>query len=147
MLRKRKAHKTAHKLDTKDKSSNAPCPFCTLGDGADIVRETKYMYVVINRVPYDYFEGTTVEDHLMVVPKAHRRGLAELTEAEALDYVQTLAQYESADYSLYSRGKASKIRSVEHLHTHLLKTPHPRARFIFYLSRPYLNLHLMRKTK
>ncbi len=145
MLRKRQAHKVANRLDTQDKQGQKPCPFCIKQDPQNIVHESAHMLVIKNRVPYDYFEGTVVLNHLMVVPKIHRRSLTEFTEAEMLDYVRTLARYESTDYSIYSRGVVNKIRSVEHVHTHLLQTPHKRARFVMYLVRPYINIHLLRK--
>jgi diadenosine tetraphosphate (Ap4A) HIT family hydrolase len=142
MLRKRKAHKTARRLDTGDKQSQVPCPFCAVQQPENVVHESTHMLVIKNRVPYDYFEGTAVLNHLMVVPKKHRRSLAEFTEEEMLDYVRTIAWYEAADYSIYSRGVVNKIRSVEHVHTHVLQTPHKRARFVMYLVRPYINIHL-----
>lgn len=138
MLRTRKSIKTSRQLDAADKKSDS-CPFCAI-QADDIVAETSQMYVIKNRVAYDYFEGVPVLDHLMVIPKRHVKSLSEMTDAEKVDYVSTLGEFEKTDYGVYSRAANSAIRSVEHVHTHVLKIPGRRVGWQLYVEKPYLVL-------
>lgn len=105
-----------------------------------MVKETNLFYVISNRVAYDYFEGVPVLDHLMVIPKRHITTLADMTDAEKVEYVTVLGEYEDKDYAVYSRAVESDIRSVEHIYTHLLKIPGKRVSWQLYIEKPYIVL-------
>lgn len=102
------------------------------------------MRVIRNHVAYDQFEGAVVHDHLMVIPKRHHTTLATLSDEEKADYVSVLGKYEDGEYSVYSRGRLNKMRSVEHLHTHLLQLPGERVAALFYFRKPYIMLRTKR---
>lgn len=113
------------------------CPFCDSVTLGRAVKETDSSYIVPNLTFYDIWEGHDVIDHLLVVPKRHVKSMKELTEAERLDIIDLIADYEEQDYSVFARGVGTVTRSVEHQHTHLIKTHHKRPRFSVYLHKPY----------
>lgn len=97
------------------------CPFCD--DGGNVVEDVLGSMVVIrNRFPYAVWDSAHVEDHLMIVPSRHVLSLDEYTDAEGLDFFALVRRYEAAGYSIFSRSPQSVGRSVEHVHTHLMKT-------------------------
>lgn len=96
--------------------------------------------MLANRVTYDYFEGVPVREHLMVIPKRHIITISDMSDAEKIEYVTLLGEYEKQDYAVYSRAVVSGIRSVEHVHTHLLKIPGKRVSWQLYIEKPYLVL-------
>lgn len=114
------------------------CPFCDAVTLGRVIKETGSAYIVPNLTFYDVWEGHDVLDHLIVVPKRHVKSLKELTEAERLEVIDLVAEYECHDYSVFARGVSTVTRSVEHQHTHLIKTHHKRPKFTFYLHRPYV---------
>jgi len=73
----------------------------------------------------------------MLAPKRHVSVISELTESEKREYVDLLAAYEMEGYSIYSRAPVDVTRSVDHLHTHLLKIDSYPAKWMFYLRRPH----------
>lgn len=79
------------------------------------------MLVIRNRTKYDYFEGVPVEQHLMVIPRAHRTSLSEFTDEEVLEQARVTGRYEKLGYHVFARGMGTKTRSVAHQHTHLIK--------------------------
>lgn len=105
-----------------------------------VAHESDLFYVINNRVAYDYFEGVPVRDHLMVIPKRHIQTIADMTNAEKIEYVTLLGEYERKDYAVFSRAVQSSIRSVAHVHTHLLKIPGKRVSWLLYIEKPYLVL-------
>lgn len=113
------------------------CPFCASATLANAVKETKSAYIVPNLTHYDIWEGHSVEDHLLVVPKRHVKSMKELSEAERLEIIDLIADYEEQNYSVYARGVGSVTRSVEHQHTHLIKMHPKRPKFAMYIHRPY----------
>jgi diadenosine tetraphosphate (Ap4A) HIT family hydrolase len=133
--------KTRKKYDAYPKP--AACQFC---DPAEItsrlVRETELAWVIKNRTFYDMWEMSKVLDHLMIVPKRHVASLSELTDAEKLDVMNLVGQYESTDYNIYARAVTNTRRSVAHQHTHLIKTDHKLARFLLHVRRPYFMIKL-----
>ena len=139
MLHYRKNRQRYDKYRQEDDSS--VCPFCHPEQLAGVREESDLMRIVVNRVSYDVFEGVKVGDHLMLTPKQHRASLGELTDAEKLEYLSLLAKYESAGYSVYSRAVKSIMRSVDHLHTHLLKLEGKPIQAMIYLKRPYFMIH------
>lgn len=139
MLRTRKSVMESRKLDGADKITDR-CQFCLDEVPQSIVDEAEHFYVTNNRVPYDYFEGIPVLDHLMVIPRRHIITIADMSDAEKIEYVTLLGKYESKDYAVFSRAVDSATRSVEHVHTHLLEIPGKRVAWQLYIGRPYLVL-------
>jgi diadenosine tetraphosphate (Ap4A) HIT family hydrolase len=135
----RKTLKTYAKLTAKDQQSSG-CTFCNdyAGNNAKIVGENKTMFVIYNRVSYDMFEGQRVADHLMVIPKRHVESLDEFTDAEKLDQMAVMSEYEKQGYDIYARGVGNIARSVKHQHTHLIKTVNKRAKFVLFANKPYI---------
>lgn len=100
------------------------------------------MVVVPNRVSYDVFEGRTVTEHQMIIPRRHLELLEDFTDEEALEMFRLTAKYEQLGYNVYARGKDSVTRSVKHQHTHLIKTTNKVNEFLFYIRRPYFLIKL-----
>lgn len=106
----------------------------------DGIIESKYSYVVPNLTKYDLWELYEVTDHLLLVPKRHVIHLNELDDKEKLEFINTLSKYEADGYSIYSRSSGSNTRSVDHLHTHLIKTSNKQLRLILFTTKPYFLL-------
>jgi diadenosine tetraphosphate (Ap4A) HIT family hydrolase len=137
----RKTVKEYIKNTAKDRQ-RAICTFCheLTGDKPNVIAENDTMFIIPNRVSYDMFEGQRVADHLMVLPKRHVEMMADFTDAEKRDQMSIMADYEKEGYDIYARGVGNIARSVKHQHTHLIKTVNKRARFIFFLDKPYILL-------
>lgn len=71
------------------------------------------------------------------MPKRHVHTFDELTDAEKLDLMSVMGKYESKHYDVYARASNNKQRSVDHQHTHLIKTDPKLARGSLALKRPY----------
>lgn len=107
-------------LDGLDQGSS--CPFCTITiDYQYYINETDNFWIIRNRFPYDIWEGQPVLSHLMIVPKAHLLSLKYLSESQSKEFILLLADYEHSGYNVYARTAASKTRSIEHQHTHLIQ--------------------------
>lgn len=132
MFHYRKTHKRYHSFPKID-----GCHFCGEHAKIESLRETEHARIVPNRVFYDLWELRRVIDHLMIIPKRHVRSLQELTEAERLDVMALMAEYEAAGYNVYARALSSKQRSVAHQHTHLIKTVDKQAHGSFFIKKPY----------
>lgn len=116
-------------------------PGCGLCDPAQMLveKELTYCYLVHNRFPYSIWENRDVIDHLMVVPKRHVPGLADLNKDELEEITKLLLEYEGKDYSIYARSPGNKERTVPgHQHTHLIQVSHKGAKFAMFLAKPYL---------
>jgi len=98
------------------------CQFCAEIAEPNIVADLPTMLVIKNIFPYENWDGGPVADHLMIVPKRHSVSLTDLTEAEQGDYLAACALFESRGYNVYTRASSNPIRTVEHLHTHLITT-------------------------
>ena len=137
MYHYRKTRQHYKKLNKADKEKDG-CPFCRDLSG-EIVAESATMVVIPNRVSYDFFEGRSVLDHLMIIPKRHAESIHDFTEQEKLDMMDFAGEYETRGYNVYARGAGSITRSVKHQHTHLIKVDDTkRAKFIFHLQKPYI---------
>lgn len=114
------------------------CDFCDMAKTPNrIVETSQHAWVIRNRVSYDVWELRDVTDHLMVVPKRHVSSLAELSDSEKLGIMNIMAQYEAEDYNVYARSARSISRSVEHQHTHLIKTGHKIGHGTLFMRKPY----------
>ncbi len=116
----------------------AVCSFCEADLAGSKVLETEHAYVVPNRTFYDLWELRSVTDHLLVVPKRHVGSLKQLTKKERTNVMDILCDYEARNYNVYARAVNSKQRSVEHQHTHLIKTHDKQARGTITIKKPYL---------
>lgn len=142
MYHYRKTRNTYRKRNASDKKLD-DCTFCNeLKVHDKILREGKTMFVIPNRVSYDIFEGRRVVDHLMIIPKRHLTSFDEFTDKEVLEMVRTTAEYEQNGYNVYARGWGNVSRSVEHQHTHLIKTDNKLTRAIFFTRKPYFLIKL-----
>lgn len=136
----RKTYKTYSSATTKDKKRTDICTLCNDYENSKgrIVAENGTMFLMANRVKYDMFEGQRVADHLMIMPKRHVETLADFTEAEKIDQMTILGDYEKQGYDVYARGVGNIMRSVKHQHTHLIKTVNKHAKFLLYMEKPYV---------
>jgi diadenosine tetraphosphate (Ap4A) HIT family hydrolase len=107
------------------------CIFCKI-DHPDntvkkIVEELSDFWVIKNTFPYDVFDSIKVVDHLLIVPKKHIEGIAELTKRERIILIELISKYEAMGYSTMARHPGSQAKSIAHQHTHLIKlTDQPR---------------------
>jgi len=115
------------------------CSFCldkTIP--ARTVKETKTMTLVVIRTKYDVFEGRRVLDHLMVIPKRHSETLSDFTNAEKLELMTIIGEYEAKGYDVYARSITSVDRSVAHQHTHLIRLEEKPMKYFVHLKKPYV---------
>lgn len=133
----RKTKKRYVTYNAGDKAAEG-CTLCKEVDGPKVTFENDTMFVIPNRVAYDMFEGRSVVDHLMVIPKRHLGSLQDFTDKEKLDQMTIVGDYESQGYNVYSRGVGSISRSVIHQHTHLIKLADKKPRIIFYAQKPHI---------
>lgn len=117
------------------------CPFCDINPD-EIVRTTKYFYVLRNIFPYSLWDGQEVSDHLMVVPKRHTDKLGGTTPEEAVAFLKIIDSYEAKGYNLYARSPSSSIKSVVHQHTHLMKPKGKQKRFLLMVRKPFIRIAL-----
>lgn len=142
MYHYRKTRRTYSRHNSSDRKRTG-CTFCnSFEEGANVVYEGETMVIVPNRVSYDLFEGRTVTEHYMVIPKRHIESLDGFSDEEALEMFRLTAAYERKGYNVYARGKGSVTRSVLHQHTHLIKTTDKRNKLLFYVRRPYFLIKL-----
>lgn len=114
------------------------CPFCEIKIGhPQFVEETDNFMVISNRIPYSIWDGQIVKEHLMLVPKVHTDRLGGIDSKHASEYLQIINKYESEGYNMYSRAPQSKIKSVFHQHTHLLKLGGNERKFLFFMRKPF----------
>lgn len=137
MYHYRKTKHTYSKLNASD-IDHGDCSFCSeqLQSGAMFDNDT--MYVVPNRVKYDMFEGMKVTDHLMVIPKAHHETIRTFNDAEKLDAMNVISDYEATGYNVYARAVGSVSRSKKHQHTHLIKLDDKPSKVVIFSKKPYV---------
>ena len=129
-----KEERTYHKYQKgQDKTI---CPFCVSKD-EELVAMAKHFKIIRNIFAYSLWDGQSVIDHLMIVPLKHVDSVAHFTEKMIPEYHKLLSKYESKGYNTYARTPVSKIKSVVHQHTHLIKTEGDSKNFIFLLRKPF----------
>lgn len=117
------------------------CVFCDIQKKhAQYIDETTHFKIVRNIYPYTHWDQQGVADHLMIIPKQHTATLADLSEDEALEYVKLISSYESNGYNVYARAPSSKIKSVDHQHTHLIKPDGKTIKFLMYTKTPHVRI-------
>ncbi len=114
------------------------CLFCQIKKGhRQHILDTRSFRLIRNIFPYSVWDGQKVVDHLMITPKKHVTGLADLSSQEAAELHKLISRYEKRGYSIYARSPESKIKSVAHQHTHLIKTKGKPWDLIFLIRRPF----------
>lgn len=118
------------------------CAFCAIQDHhPQWVKDTKYFKVIKNIFPYSLWDGQKVVDHLMVTPKKHTDSLSAMKSAQKVEYVDLIEEYEHMGYNIYARAPTSVIKSIQHQHTHLIKTAGRPRGFVFLMRKPYFRFH------
>jgi diadenosine tetraphosphate (Ap4A) HIT family hydrolase len=120
------------------------CPFCEPDNHLlnphprKRIEETAHMQVVTNSFPYDVWEQVPVKEHLMLIPRRHVAALAELTADERHEYMDLVCAYEAKGYSVYTRAPRNAIRTVAHLHTHLIRLDACEPHGFISIEKPYI---------
>lgn len=116
--------------------NSSVCEFCTpLPD--QLVKTTDNFKIIRNKFPYSIWDGQAVSDHLMIVPLVHTDSVANFPDETIKEYFQLLKAYEAEGYNTYARAPQSKIKSVTHQHTHLIKTEGRAKRFVLLIRKPF----------
>ena len=116
------------------------CVFCDLKEMLNPIDRGNFR-VIANRFMYDTWDGCRVTDHLMVLPKRHVHNVKDLTDAEQLEYLTLLSEYEDLGYSVYSRAMSAATRTVDHFHTHLIQLDPEPIKAMVYLTKPHIMLY------
>lgn len=139
-VRKRKNEKEYKKYIATKKPG---CDFCAFTPESDqVVKAYKHFWVVKNLFGYDHWDGMSVVEHLLVVPKRHVDTISHFTDAESKEYLLLLGSYESTGYSLYARAAQNTAKSVAHQHTHLIRMDNKRTKAMLYMRKPHMVLYL-----
>ena len=126
-------------LNAADKTKKFACGLCKNIAPESIVETGKSMRVVKNRIAYDLFDGLpTTGEHLLIIPRRHVTLFEEFTDAEKLEHMDLIAQYEKQGYSVYARSHSNIHRSQPHQHTHLIKVADKQLKFLVVIKKPYL---------
>lgn len=115
------------------------CQFCELKEDEKI-EKTKNFMVIKNIFSYSIFDAQDVEDHLMIIPNKHIVSISKIPKNQKVEYMELLQKYEKQGYNIYARAAQSKIKTVIHQHTHLIKTSGRPKRLIFRLLTPYIRI-------
>lgn len=135
-------------LARRKKRKNVKCEFCLITNGhKDHIQEAKYFKVIRNVFPYSIWDGQDVSDHLMIVPQMHTDHLGDLPKTAGSELLTIIGEYEAQGYNFYARAPQSKIKSVLHHHTHLIKPKDKEAHFILFFQKPYMRIAFFRKNK
>lgn len=113
------------------------CVFCT-GHNEKLIEDHQQFKVIRNIFAYSLWDGQKVIDHLMITPKAHIDSVASFTQEMVPEFHKLMSTYESKGYNVYLRAPTSKIKSVTHQHTHLIKTEGAAKQVILHSRKPYL---------
>lgn len=124
------------------KNKKNVCEFCKFSNKHDQVSQTlDHFWIVNNIFGYDVWDSCGVSDHLMIVPKRHLHLLESFNNAETLEYINTLKQFEKSGYSTYFRSPDNVSRSVVHHHTHFIKLDNKRKKALLFLHKPHLMVY------
>ena len=117
------------------------CQFCDIQQGdRQLIAETADFKIIRNIFPYSIWDSQRVADHLMILPKQHTDTLRDLSPKQAQEYVRLISDYESKGYNVYARAPASRIKTVVHQHTHLIKPSGAPSKVVFMIRRPYFRI-------
>lgn len=114
------------------------CPFCESASQTPALTEESTNFLVVkNSFPYSIWDGQSVKEHLMVVPRKHTDSLAGLSLQQSKEYLDILRKYEESGYNIYTRSLNSTTRSITHHHTHLIKTNHKTHKLLILARWPF----------
>lgn len=82
----------------------------------------RHLRIVENRFPYDFWDMKKVKKHLMIIPLKHIDCVSKLNFNEQKELNLVMAHFSDAGYDIFVRSPKSTIKSIEHLHFHLIKT-------------------------
>ncbi len=99
------------------------CDFCSLVNqpNTQVIDIFDHFLRIYNRFPYSLWDGKTVKEHQMIIPKQHVIELNEFTADAAQEFLDIITRFEQQGFSLYARSQKDKTRSIAHQHTHLIK--------------------------
>lgn len=103
------------------------CTFCGIGQPGsvnEIVEENKYFWIIKNAFPYSIWDGEEVAEHLLIVPKNHIINFSEMKNGQKKVFVKILDKYDKLNYSFLERCDDTKLKSMPHQHTHLIRLSH-----------------------
>lgn len=125
-----------------ERSDKSICYFCKLdeAEAPKPVQDYTHFYVAPNQFSYAMWDACKVIDHLMLIPKKHRVGLASFSAKELDEMAKIIAEYETKGYTFYGRATETVTGSVAHQHTHLVKLERKRRSWIVYLRKPHVLL-------
>ncbi len=125
------------KLQQNRKNSTKKCPFCAITQNKEsLVEETEYFYVKENIFPYTAWDLQRVVEHLMIVPKRCITKFSEMNATESSEYIQLVTRYDERGYNSYTRTANSPVKSVDHIHTHLIKTDCVKRNLLLFQEKP-----------
>lgn len=132
--------KYSKKLKSDKKASS--CVFCDIeGHPEKVIQETKHFRVIQNIFPYSLWDSQKVKSHLMIIPKTHTNQLGGLGGGAGEEFLNLIDKYESDGFNIYARAPSSKLKTIEHQHTHLIQPYGKIRKFVFFLRKPYIRLH------
>lgn len=133
----RKYHK-----DIRDSGRLDACVFCEIEEHDDqVIEKAKYFSVIKNIFPYSIWDNQKVRDHLMIIPNKHTDKLGTLPAAAGREFLSLIDKYEDMGYNLYARSPGSKIKSIPHQHSHLIKPFGKRRKLILFVHKPYIRIN------
>lgn len=123
-------------------NDKATCDFCNFTKNHDqIIKELRYFWIARNIFPYDVWDTTGVNDHLLLVPKRHVDSVGHFNIREQAEYAKIIGEYDLRGYSIYARARSNIIKSIPHQHSHLIAISNKPKKALFYLNRPYILWH------
>lgn len=109
-----------------DRAKQTDCAFCMINSTKpiknEIIEENEYFWIITNAFPYEVFDSIKATDHLMIVPKKHTETISELSKQERELLIELINKYEPQGYTFMGRAPSNTAKTVEHQHTHLIKT-------------------------
>lgn len=136
MYRNRKSE-TAY--NNQRKTSSVACVFCTIVyDKAKVVNETKFFWIYKNLFSYNTWDNLDVKEHLMIIPKEHITKLSELNGSAQRSYMELVTEYDEKGYSHYLRAAGNATKTIDHMHTHLIRLGAKPHNIHFFLRKPYI---------
>lgn len=112
------------------------CDFCDPSAIA-IISQTENFYIIKNIFPYNIWDRRKVKTHLLVASKGHLRGLEEISAKLLKEYITILKNYSGEGFDMFTRSTESVIKTVEHFHTHLIKTYGKKLEEVNFTADPY----------
>jgi diadenosine tetraphosphate (Ap4A) HIT family hydrolase len=115
----------AYKNYYRDEKPSENCVFC--GTSKSPLYKTKALKlssfkIVMNDFPYDFWDMKKVTEHLMAVPIRHIDCVSKLNREELEELNKIMAHFSDAGHDIFVRSPKSAIKSIDHLHFHLIKT-------------------------